>query len=69
MTWILAGLVGGCASGAVTGGSYGLAPGVANYDTLKAATDKCQADGGELKLKGGYDPQELANYECRIGAK
>jgi hypothetical protein len=59
--------VSACASGGA-GGSYGLAPGVANYDTLKAATDKCRADGGELKLKDGYDQRELSSYQCRIGA-
>ncbi|HEY1560737.1 MAG TPA: hypothetical protein VGF71_07590 [Caulobacteraceae bacterium] len=65
----LAVLLAGCASEAVNGGSYGLAPGVASYDALKSATDKCQADGGELKLRDGYDQHELSSYQCRIGAK
>ena len=60
-------LVAGCASGPVNGGSYGLAPGVASYDALKAATDKCHSDGGELTLKAGYDQRELSSYECKIG--
>jgi hypothetical protein len=62
-----AALVAGCASGSATGGSYGLAPGDANYDALKAATDKCHADGGELKLKESYDQHDLSSYECKIG--
>jgi hypothetical protein len=65
----LAMLLAGCASETVNGGSYGLAPGVAGYDALKSATDKCHADGGELKLKDGYDQHELSSYQCRIGAK
>jgi ABC-type glycerol-3-phosphate transport system substrate-binding protein len=56
-----------CASGAPGQGSYGLDPGVATYDALKAATDKCHADGGQLVLKTSYDQHELSNYECKIG--
>jgi len=53
-----------CASG---GPSYDLDPGVATYDALKAATDKCHADRGQLVLKSGYDQHELSNYTCKIG--
>jgi hypothetical protein len=51
----------------VEGGSYAFAPGVANYDSLKAATEKCHADGGEVVLRSGYDKRELSNYQCKIG--
>lgn len=60
-------LLGACTT-PVEGGSYSLAPGVATYDTLKAATDKCHADGGRLALRDGYDKRELSNYQCDIGA-
>ncbi|HXU99633.1 MAG TPA: hypothetical protein VG166_03965 [Caulobacteraceae bacterium] len=53
-----------CAGGA---GSYDLDHGPADYDALKAATDKCHADGGEIVLKNGYDSRELSNYECKVG--
>ncbi|HEV7158004.1 MAG TPA: hypothetical protein VGN38_06585 [Caulobacteraceae bacterium] len=60
-------LLGACTT-PVEGGSYALPPGVASYDTLKAATDKCHADGGQLALRDGYDKRELSNYQCNIGA-
>ncbi len=53
-----------CAGG---GGSYELEHGPASYDALKRATEKCQADGGHIALKSGYDSRELSNYECRMG--
>jgi hypothetical protein len=53
-----------CAGGA---GSYELDHGVADYDALKAATDKCHADGGQIILKNGYDSRELSNYVCKVG--
>jgi predicted kinase len=55
----------GCVGGAA--GSYELDHGVASYDNLKAATDKCHADGGQIVLKSGYDNRELSNYECKLG--
>jgi predicted kinase len=55
-----------CTTGGV-GGSYGLGPGVATYDALAAATEKCRADGGEVTLKGGYDKRDLSSYECKLG--
>jgi len=56
-----------CASAPVGGGSYDLAAGVASYDALKAATDKCRADGGHLTLKSNYDQHDLSSYQCKIG--
>ena len=61
---LICGLLGACTSGSA---SYDLDRGVANYDTLKAATEKCHADGGQIVLKNGYDNQELSNYSCKIG--
>jgi len=52
---------------AVSGQSYGLDYGDANYDALKAATDKCKAQGGAIQLKSGYDGRRLENYVCKIG--
>jgi hypothetical protein len=49
-------------------GSYTLGPGVAAYDDLAAATEKCRADGGRVELKSGYDKRDLSSYECRLGA-
>jgi predicted kinase len=63
---VIAALLGvaACAEG---GGGYGLEHGPASYDALKAATEKCQSDGGHIVLKSGYDNRELSNYECRMG--
>jgi hypothetical protein len=47
--------------------SYGLDPGDANYDALKAATEQCQAKGGHIQLRSGYDGRRLDSYECKIG--
>ena len=52
---------------AASQGSYGLGQGDANYDAIKAATQACQAQGGQIHLKNGYDGRELGNYECKIG--
>ena len=57
-------MLGGCA---VSQGSYALGQGDANYDAIKAATQACQAQGGQIHLKNGYDGRELANYECKMG--
>jgi hypothetical protein len=54
-----------CASS--QGASYTVGPGVANYDNLKAATDKCAADGGALTLKDGYDKSDLSSWVCKMG--
>jgi hypothetical protein len=48
-------------------GSYNLDHGVATYDALRTATDKCKAEGGKIKLKSGYDDRELSSYDCKIG--
>ncbi len=42
----------------------GVGQGTASYDTLAAATKACQDKGGELRLRPGYDAQELASYDC-----
>ena len=56
-----------CACGSTSQGSYGLGPGDANYDAIKSATQTCQAQGGQIRLKNGYDGRELASYQCKIG--
>jgi len=65
------GLLCACANGGAGGGeakvSYTLDHGVATYDALKAATDKCKAEGGVITLKSGYDNRELSNYDCKLG--
>ena len=60
-----AALLSACTAGGA--GSYDLPSGVADYDALKAATDKCKEDGGVLALKKGYDEHDLSSYECRVG--
>jgi hypothetical protein len=57
--------VGGC--GGLSNASYGLEPGEATYDTLKAATATCQAKGGQIRLRGISEGRDLSNYECVIG--
>jgi hypothetical protein len=47
--------------------SYVLEGSDANYDALERATEKCRADGGEVRLRRGYDSRLLSNYECVIG--
>ena len=47
--------------------SYGLDDGDANYDALKAATENCEARGGKIELKAGYDSRRLASFVCKIG--
>ncbi|MGA2952634.1 MAG: hypothetical protein ABSD80_10410 [Caulobacteraceae bacterium] len=54
-----------CASAG--GSDYSVGPGVANYDNLKAATDKCAADGGTLTLKDGYEKSDLSSWVCKMG--
>ena len=54
----------GC--GGLSNSSYGLDPGDATYDTLRAATASCQAKGGEIRLRGG-EGRNLSDYECAIG--
>ena len=54
-----------CASS--QGASYSVGPGVASYDTLKAAKDKCAADGGTLTLKDGYEKSDLSSWVCKMG--
>lgn len=56
----------GCAD--MSGPSYELGNGDANYDALTAATKACEAEGGQVKLRSGYDSRLLSNYLC-IGGK
>ncbi|PVM88894.1 hypothetical protein DDF62_13300 [Caulobacter radicis] len=47
--------------------SYSLGRGIVNYDELRRAGDKCQAEGGSLQAKmDGGDPAQLSNYTCVI---
>jgi hypothetical protein len=55
-------VVGGCAQR-----SYGLGQGDANYDALAQASKECQAKGGEIRLRAGYDNHALSSYECLLG--
>jgi hypothetical protein len=59
----------GC--GSVSDSSYGLEPGYATYDALRAATATCEAKGGRIRLRGGgggpAEGQNLSDYECVIG--
>ena len=57
---------GACAS-AEADRSYSLGRGIVNYDELRRAGDKCQAEGGSLQAKmDGGDPAQLSNYTCVI---
>jgi hypothetical protein len=47
--------------------SYGLDRGVASYDALKSATSACEAKGGAIRLRKGYDGQDLSDYDCAVG--
>ncbi len=57
--------LGGC--GSVSADSYGLGHGDANYDALKAASERCAASGGAIRVRKGADTRDLANYDCVIG--
>jgi len=56
-TVMLLGLA-GCASTAREGG-------IANYDGLKQAQEKCAAEGGKLTLKDGGNSEWLQDYSCK----
>jgi hypothetical protein len=56
-----------CGCAGLSDRSYGLGDGDANYDALKAATEKCAADGGVVRPRQGFDGRYLSNYECVIG--
>ncbi len=47
-----------CASSAREGG-------IANYDGLKQAQEKCAAQGGKLMLKDGGNSEWLQDYSCK----
>jgi len=55
----------GC--GGLSQAPYDLGSGDANYDALKAATQSCQAQGGEVRLRSGYDGRQMSSYQCVIG--
>jgi hypothetical protein len=38
--------------------------GVADYDALRKAEQACEAQGGQLKLKSGGDPEYIQDYAC-----
>ncbi len=52
----------------VLGGCSGVGQGTASYDAIAAASKTCQDEGGELKLRPGYDGQELSSWDC-VGAR
>jgi uncharacterized lipoprotein YmbA len=39
--------------------------GIANYDGLKVAQEKCAAEGGKLMLKEGGNSHWLEDYSCK----
>jgi len=39
--------------------------GIANYDGLRQAQEKCAAGGGKLTLKDGGNSQWLQDYSCK----
>jgi hypothetical protein len=51
------------------GACAGVGQGTASYDALAAATKACQDKGGELRLRPGYDGQEMSSYDCVNGEK
>ena len=58
-------LLGAC--GSVSQSVDDLGSGVASYDALKSATATCQAQGGDVRLKSGFDGRDLAGYQCVTG--
>jgi hypothetical protein len=47
--------------------SYGAPDSDANYDSIKAATDQCEAKGGHLQLKAEHDGRAVSDYDCKNG--
>ena len=39
--------------------------GIANYDALKQAQEKCAAQGGKLTLNDGGNSEWLQDYSCK----
>jgi uncharacterized lipoprotein YmbA len=39
--------------------------GIANYDGLKQAQEKCASQGGKLTLKDGGNSEWLQDYSCK----
>jgi hypothetical protein len=66
LTGLVLASMGACAS-VQEDRSYSLGRGIVNYDELRRAGDKCQAEGGALRAKmDGGDPAQLSNYTCVI---
>jgi hypothetical protein len=59
---LASGVLAGCQSA-----DYGLGEGDANYDALAHATKDCEAQGGHVAQKTGYDSRELSSYVCKMG--
>lgn len=55
----------GC--GSLAQAPFDLGSGDANYDALKAATQTCQAQGGQVRLKDGFDGRQMSSYQCVVG--
>ena len=59
-----------CATDDIGPESYALGRGLVTYDELRRATDKCKAEGGEVRSNGaGGDTAQLSNYLCVIPKK
>ena len=55
-----------CALGlAACDGGPGPDGGVANYDALKTAHDKCASEGGTLVLKDQGNARDIQAYACK----
>lgn len=50
---------------ACAGCAGGPSGGVASYDALKAARERCVANGGELVLRDQGNPQVISQYTCK----
>ena len=46
-------------------GSDGVGEGDANYDALRKANEICQAHGGVLTPRSGYDTRRLSGFKCK----
>ena len=47
--------------------SYGFDRGIANYDALKTASATCEAKGGVIRVRKGYEGRDLSDYQCAVG--
>jgi hypothetical protein len=55
------------ACGGLAADSYGLDHGVASYDALKTAGETCRGQGGEIRLRKGFEGRDLSDYQCVLG--